>query len=100
YALVRDAVVSGEFAPGQRLSEQELGSWLGVSRTPVREVLVRLRDDRLVEVVPQLGTFVSRISVRDLEGAQFIRQAIECAAVRLAAERAGSEDVAALEAIV
>src|SRR4051794_15072645 len=63
YAAVRDAIVSAELEPGRQISENELAAQLGVSRTPVREAFARLRDDRLVEIVPQLGTFVSRISV-------------------------------------
>jgi DNA-binding GntR family transcriptional regulator len=100
YAALRDAIISVRFAPGRQLSENELAEWLGVSRTPVREALVRLQDDRLVEIVPQLGTFVTRISVSAVADAQFVREALECAAVRLAAERATREDVAALKGII
>src|SRR5436305_1999373 len=82
YARLRDAIVAAELEPGRRLSENELAAWLGVSRTPVREALVRLRDDRLVEIVPQLGTYVSRIGVQAVADAQFIREALECAAIR------------------
>jgi DNA-binding GntR family transcriptional regulator len=98
YAALRDAIVGVQLEPGQQLSENELAARLGVSRTPVREAMVRLRDDRLVEIVPQLGTFVSRISVESVHDAQFIREALECAAIRLAAERATDADVAALRA--
>jgi DNA-binding GntR family transcriptional regulator len=97
YAAIRDAIVRAELAPGARLSENELAEQLGVSRTPVREALGRLRDDRLVEVVPQLGTYVVRISVQAIDDAQFIREALECAAVRRAAERAVDEDITSLE---
>jgi DNA-binding GntR family transcriptional regulator len=97
YAALRDAIVRAELPPGGRLSENELAEQFGVSRTPIREALGRLRDDRLVEVVPQLGTFVSRISAQAVSDAQFIREALECAAVRAAAEQAGEEGLAALE---
>ncbi len=100
YAALRHAIVSVQFAPGRQLSENELADWLGVSRTPVREALVRLRDDRLVEIKPQLGTFVTRISVSAVADAQFIREALECAAIRLATEKATREDVNALKGIV
>jgi DNA-binding GntR family transcriptional regulator len=63
----------------------------------VREALQRLRDDRLVEIVPQLGTFVSPISTRAVADAQFIREALECAAIRLSAQVVKEEDVAELE---
>lgn len=97
YAAIRDAIVRAELAPGTRLSENELADQFGVSRTPIREALGRLRDDRLVEVIPQLGTFVPRISAQAVSDAQFIREALECAAVRPAAELAGEEDIAKLE---
>ena len=57
YALLREAIVAAELEPGQRLSENELAARLGVSRTPVREALLRLSDDGLVVVVPCLGIF-------------------------------------------
>src|ERR1700709_2862550 len=97
YAALRDQIVRGEFAPGKRLSETELGDRLGVSRTPIREALGRLRDDRLVEVRPQIGTFVARISPQSVSDAQFIREALECTAVRVAAELANEESMAQLE---
>jgi DNA-binding GntR family transcriptional regulator len=100
YALLREAIVSVELEPGQQLSENDLAVRVGVSRTPIREALVRLRDDRLVEIVPQLGTFVTRISPAALADAQFVRESLECAAVRLAAQRSDAEAVQKLEAIL
>jgi GntR family transcriptional regulator, rspAB operon transcriptional repressor len=100
YAALREEIVSAELEPGRRLSENELAQRLGVSRTPVREALARLQDDGLVEVVPQLGTFVTHISDGALHEAQFVREALELAAVRDAALRADAEDLAALEGIL
>ena len=100
YAALRAAIVSAELEPGRRLSENELADLLGVSRTPVREALARLRDERLVAIVPQLGTFVTHISEAGLSDAQFVREALECAAIRGTALRARDTDLAALEAII
>jgi DNA-binding GntR family transcriptional regulator len=100
YALLREAIVSVELEPGQRLSENDLALRMSVSRTPIREALVRLRDDRLVEIVPQLGTFVARISPAAVEDAQFVRESLECAAVTIAALRADAEAIDALRAIL
>src|SRR3954471_21839325 len=100
YDRLRAAIVSAELEPGRQLSENEVAGRLGVSRTPVREALVRLRDDRLVEIVPQLGTFVAQISDRAIADAQFIREALECAAIRLAATRATEADVARLRDVL
>jgi DNA-binding GntR family transcriptional regulator len=97
YAALRDLIVRAELAPGERLSEAELGERLGVSRTPIREALGRLRDDRLVEVRPQIGTFVARISPQSVSDAQFIREALECTAVRVSAELATEESMAQIE---
>lgn len=98
YAALREAIVSAELEPGRRLSENELAERLGVSRTPVREALARLREERLVAVVPQLGTFVPLIDPDAVADASFVREALECTAIRLAAERATPVDVAELEA--
>jgi DNA-binding GntR family transcriptional regulator len=100
YAALREAIIDGVLEPGQRISENELTVRLGVSRTPIREALARLRDERFVQVVPQLGTFVTRISTAAVEDAQFVRETLECAAVRLAAERADAADIAALGGLV
>ena len=100
YVLLRDAIVAAQLEPGRQLSENELAALLGVSRTPIREALQRLRDDRLVEIVPQLGTFVTRISEDAVADAQFVREALECAAVRATALRARDQDLAGLEVII
>jgi len=100
YRALRDAIIAAELEPGQRLSENELAERLAVSRTPIREALIRLRDERFVQIVPQLGTFVTRISTSAVQDAQFIREALECAAVRLAALRAQEADLAALGGLV
>jgi DNA-binding GntR family transcriptional regulator len=100
YALLREAIVSVELEPGQQLSENDLALQIGVSRTPIREALVRLRDDRLVEIVPQLGTFVTRISPRAVADAQFVRESLECAAVKLAARCPDPERIEELDAVL
>lgn len=91
YDLIRRGIVSLEFLPGQGLSENELATRNEVSRTPVREALIRLADEGLVEVVPQLGTFVSRISVREVVEVQFIRETLERASLPYAIEAVGRE---------
>lgn len=92
YTVLRRAIVSLELLPGQALSENELAARYSVSRTPVREALIRLADDGLVEVVPQLGTFVSRISVADVVEIQFIRETLERASLPHAIKRVSTAD--------
>jgi DNA-binding GntR family transcriptional regulator len=97
YVALRNAIVRGQLEPGQRLSENTLAGEMGVSRTPIREGQSLLREDRLVETVPQLGSFVARVDPAAIADAQFIRESLECAAVRLAAQSAGAADIAGLE---
>lgn len=100
YALIRQAIVSLDLVPGQALSENELAGEYGVSRTPVREALIRLADDGLVEVVPQLRTFVSRINPRDVREAQFIRETLELASLPDFAKHATDSDALALRGLL
>jgi DNA-binding GntR family transcriptional regulator len=91
YAALRDAIVSVQVLPGQAISETEMAANFGVSRTPIREALIRLADEGLVEIYPQAGTFVSRIDLAAVREAQFIRQTLETAvAIRAASTAQGS----------
>jgi DNA-binding GntR family transcriptional regulator len=96
YSTLRHAIVGAELEPGRRLSENQLAELIGVSRTPVRDALARLRDERLVAIVPQLGTFVTYIDEGAVADAHFVREALEVGAVRIAAGRATPEQVRAL----
>jgi DNA-binding GntR family transcriptional regulator len=92
--------VSLRLKPGDPISEKEVAARYGVSRTPVREAIQRLADERLVEIFPQSGTFVARIPYDDLPEAMVIRKALETASVRLAAEKATRSQLLALATIV
>jgi DNA-binding GntR family transcriptional regulator len=87
YELAREAIVSLWLKPGQAISEKEIASQLGVSRTPVREALMRLSDEGLIEVFRQSGTFVSPIKLRDVYEGLLIREALEAAVVRQATRK-------------
>mgnify|MGYP001050394624 CR=1 FL=1 len=86
--------------PGDPISEKEVAARYGVSRTPGREAIQRLADERPVEIYPQSGTFVARIPYDDLPEAMIIRKALETASVRLAAEKATRSQLLALATIV
>jgi len=81
-----EAITSGEFEPGERLSEAELARQLGISRGPLREALGRL-EGRLVTRTPRIGVRVIEFSRADLEQLFFVREALEGMAARLAAEK-------------
>jgi DNA-binding GntR family transcriptional regulator len=92
YLRIRDLIVSLELAPGSILNERELMERLGLGRTPVREALRALAQERLVEVYPRRGIFVSSVDVGDLASLSEVREVLESAAARLAAERATEEE--------
>ena len=87
YELAREAIVSLWLKPGQAVSEKEIASQLGVSRTPVREALMRLSDEGLIEVFRQSGTFVSPIKLHDVYEGQLVREALEIAVMRRATRK-------------
>jgi DNA-binding GntR family transcriptional regulator len=84
--LLRDAVVQGELLPGAVLSEADIARHFGVSRQPVREAFIKLQEAGLLSIRPQRGTVVQRISVDAVFDARFVREAVETAVVRAAAE--------------
>ncbi len=86
YTLLKRAIISLELPPNQPISEQEVASTLTISRTPVREAFIRLSEEGLLNAYPQFGTFVAPIRMEALLEAQFLREAVECATARRAAE--------------
>lgn len=85
---LRAQILTLAMPPGAPLSEKELTAAYGVSRTPVREALIRLAEEGLVEIVPQSGTFVGRIPHEALPEAVVVRKALEGAAIGYAVEAA------------
>jgi DNA-binding GntR family transcriptional regulator len=93
---LRRRIVSGDLPPGTPLSENDLAAELAVSRTPVRESLILLAEEDLVQVFPQLGSFVSRVDMVLVTNAQFVREAIELASLRDAVDRLDDAGLTAL----
>ncbi|MDR2348274.1 MAG: GntR family transcriptional regulator [Bifidobacteriaceae bacterium] len=98
YGALRRAIVTLELAPGAALSENELAASLGVSRTPVREALILLAEEGLVKVFPKVGSFVSRVDLKAVEDAQFLRQAVELAALSAIPAKPNPQIVARIRA--
>ncbi|TDN91320.1 GntR family transcriptional regulator [Microbacterium sp. BK668] len=94
YLRLRDAIVDGTFTPGEQLKDAELAEWLGVSRTPVREALLRLGASGLVVAVRGRSTTVSDIDPRQVRNARDVVAAMHELAVREAAGRLGDDDIA------
>jgi DNA-binding GntR family transcriptional regulator len=95
--VIREAIVDGRLAPGQRLKEEELARELGMSRTPVREALLLLQSEGLVESIPRRGATVRSYAVDDLDDMYQLRAVLEGYAARRAATRISPDDVARLE---
>src|SRR5688500_195657 len=81
---LRNAIVTMGVRPGQGLSEQEIATRLGVSRQPVREAFIKLSEAGLLTIRPQRGTFIVKISAKQVFDARFVREAVELAVVRRA----------------
>lgn len=77
YRVLKDNIMSLELRPGELLSELDLAQKLQVSRTPIREVLIKLKSEKLIEVKPQTGTYVSLIDWKLIEQAIFMRYNLE-----------------------
>ena len=100
YSDLRAELVSLKRPPGKPISEAEIALSYGVSRTPVREAILKLSDEGLLEIFPQSGIIVSRIPLAALPEAIIIRKALEETTARLAAERATSSQILALHSIL
>ena len=101
-AVLRDEIVGMRLMPGTPLQDRVLSERFGLSRTPVREALLRLANEGLVDIFPQSGTFVSRIPVAAIPEALLIRQALEGITVEAAAIRrstAGLDEALALQRV-
>jgi DNA-binding GntR family transcriptional regulator len=98
YARLRDAILSCALAPGARIHEQALAAHYKVSKSPIRDALLRLEAQQLVEVEPRKGYRVRPISVADAVEMYEMRELLERACVTRAIERATDVDLAALDA--
>ena len=97
YLSLREAIVGLRYAPGEVLRKAEVCEALNVSRSPVSEATARLAADGLVDVHPQAGTYVSRLSMKEIREGAFIREALELAAIERVAGAVTDEQVALLK---
>lgn len=97
---LREAIRKGILEPGERLMEINLAEELGVSRTPVREAIRKLELEGFVVMMPRRGTYVSEISIRDVNEVFEIRSSLESLASGLAAERITAEELETLQRLL
>lgn len=95
YSVLKDAILSGKFAPGDHLVEVEIASFLGLSRSPVREAFRRLEQEGYLRVT-RSGVTVQQISSKDIHAIYMVRQRLEGMAASLAASRVSDKEVGQL----
>jgi len=100
FQRLRGMIISLELPPGSPLSRAALAGQFGVSSTPIRDALMRLEEEGLVDVFPQYATVVSRVDVRLAQQAHFLRQAVELEIVRMLALRRDEVFAAELHATI
>lgn len=88
FEKLRESILSLDLAPGTVLARNELAEQFGISQTPVRDALMRLGEEGLVDIFPQHATVVSRIDIGAARQAHFLRRSIELEVVRELAQRA------------
>ena len=97
YRTLRRAIITCQVLPGILLSEKDISTQFNVSRQPVREAFIKLAEAGLFKILPQRGTFVTKISVKKVIDGQFIREAVECAIIKRAAQEISDADLLLLE---
>lgn len=100
YQTLRNAILEGKLAVGERIFEQKIAEQLGISRNPVRESIRRLQQDGLLDVRPRGGIYVASISTEEADDIYRVRGALEALAARLAAERITPDELEHLGELV
>jgi DNA-binding GntR family transcriptional regulator len=100
YGILREWLITARLPPGEFLSEADLASRCGTSRTPVREACTRLLQDKWLTRIPRKGFMVTPISVRDIVELYEYRRVLECFAAERVAESATREQIAELKMLV
>ncbi|NDL66751.1 GntR family transcriptional regulator [Anaerotalea alkaliphila] len=93
---LREAILKGEFQPGERLMEKQLAEKMGVSRTPIREAIRKLELEGLVVMIPRKGAEVAQITEKDLKDVLEVRATLEALAVKIACQKMTEEELQAL----
>lgn len=93
YEQIKEAILRIQFAPGTQLQIESLVTELGISRTPIREALLRLEKDGLVRVAPRVGFFVKEFTHHDLEELYEVRELLESRAVKNATNNLSDQDL-------
>lgn len=99
FNTLREAILKGDFAPGERLMEKQLAERMGVSRTPIREAIRKLELEGLVIMIPRKGAEVARITGKDISDVLEVRATLEALAVKLACKKMSDQELNELETV-
>lgn len=100
FETMREAIIRGDLAPGERLMEVQLAEEMGVSRTPVREAIRKLELEGFVAMIPRKGAYVADYTIKDITDVFEIRAALESLAAGLACERITEQELDELQILV
>ena len=96
YHSIRSKILSRVYVPGFQLKEVQISEEIGLTRTPVREAIIRLEREGLLRTFPNKGAFVVQLSATEIEDLYEVREALEAMAINLAARRANREELSIL----
>lgn len=85
YNIIVKKIINAEYKPGQKISEKKIEQDINIGRTPVREALLQLRQENMINVIPQSGTYISKIDIQEVLDARFVRASVEQRVMRNAA---------------
>lgn len=77
YNQIKYRIIHFEYVPGQKISEKTISTELDLGRTPVREALIRIEREELIEVIPQSGTYITKIDLQEAQDGRYVRESIE-----------------------
>ncbi len=100
HRILRAAIIRGDLVPGQAISEIEMSKKFSISRQPVREAFIKLGEERLIEVLPQRGTYIRKISVKEVLDARHLREIIEVSIVREVTEKHDAALIKTLRSLI
>lgn len=100
YRMLKEAILDGDLKPGQKLNQDELAETLKVSRTPIREALLKLEKEQLVENLPYRGAVVSKFSIRKIKECHQIRAVLEGYAAKIAAKNISDQRLGKLKKLL
>ncbi|WP_300390152.1 GntR family transcriptional regulator [Fusobacterium sp.] len=93
YRILKDSIMNLSLKPGEALSEIEISQALNVSRTPVREAIVKLKEEKLINVFPQKGSLVSKMNLKLIEEAVFLRKICDKEMLKMVCSRKNNDSL-------